>query len=262
MHLPACNIETRVDILHDFIRSNPLGVLTTAIDSSVYKRLQSSHIPWILDSHVDAKGKISGVLRGHVAKQNPQAKSMMESLQLNTTAGAENVLAEDVLVLFNGPVHHYVTPHFYKETKPQTGKTVPTWDYEAVEVYGRARIYCDSKSSQTQEFLMSQLHDLSHFAETTIMGYGKDDASREWRVSDAPETYIALLAKNIIGIEIEMTSIEGRFKWSQEKRAGDRVGVMNGLGAIPGLGESLSARVRDMSEQYDQRQAFRGIEKA
>lgn len=76
-----------------------------------------------------------GRLRGHIARQNPQSKAIIEYLNAESsdvTSSPKTHLEEDVLVIFNGPVHHYVTPKFYTETKPTSGKVVPTWDYEAV----------------------------------------------------------------------------------------------------------------------------------
>lgn len=121
------------------------------------------------------------------------------------------ILQREVMILFNSPVHHYVTPKFYTETKPSTGKVVPTWNYAAVEAYGTATIYVDHKAPESIEFLGKQIRDLSYRAETGIMG------NREpWSVEEAPEKYIELLKKNIMGIEIEVKRLGGKFKMSQE----------------------------------------------
>lgn len=229
MHLPAVNVEKRPDVLHEFIRQNPLGILTTAIESESHPFLQSSHIPWLVDPKFEDNTSGLGRLRGHIARQNPQTKAIIESCTLASKELSPNVLERDVLVIFNGPVHHYVTPKFYKQTKPDSGKVVPTWDYEAVEVHGKAKVYYDTKSANFGQFLLTQLSDLSEHMETSIMGYGKTSETHPWKVTDAPERYIELLTKNIIGIEIEITSISGRFKWSQEKPVGDRDGVIEGF---------------------------------
>jgi transcriptional regulator len=330
MHIPAHNAETRPEALHAFIRANPLGVLTTAIPSSTYPLLQASHIPWVLDSdsrdshcshHEEPNShghrQPLGRLRGHIARQNPQAKAIIESLTSSTTStsgpsggingpqGSPLPLGEreEVLILFNGPLHHYVTPHFYTSTKPATGRVVPTWNYEAVEVYGRARIFADSKSEESAAFLTKQLHDLSHQSEVAIMGYvsrepepepragdaeehhaeasseardpaaaGKDSqgdsqgwpaapaAKKEWRVSDAPDRYIELMMKNIIGIEVEITRIAGRFKWSQEKPVGDRTGVLEGFREMGkgDVGAGLAGKVGEWAERFDAGREKRG----
>ncbi|WP_254554525.1 FMN-binding negative transcriptional regulator, partial [Salmonella enterica] len=82
-------------------------------------------------------------------------------------------------------------PKFYTETKPTTAKVVPTWNYAAVQAYGRARIFYESKTPETQNFLGKQIDDLSRHGETAIMGYtGKGDRPGPWKVTDAPERYI------------------------------------------------------------------------
>ncbi|KFY28459.1 hypothetical protein V493_02923 [Pseudogymnoascus sp. VKM F-4281 (FW-2241)] len=260
MHLPADNAEYRMPVLRKFIQENPLGILTTAIRSTSHPFLQLSHIPWIVDGDDEDSEAGLGRLRGHIARQNPQAKAMIESLtpelsetgitpELSETgipAPLKTHLEEDVLVLFNGPVHHYVTPQFYTETKPTSGKVVPTWDYEAVEVYGTARIYFDTRSEEFGDFLTQQLSDLSQHSETSIMGYGKDSKSNPWEVTDAPSRYIDLLKKNIIGIEVEVKSMAGRFKLSQEKKKGDRDGVIKGFQRME---SAVGAQMADIIEQ-------------
>jgi transcriptional regulator len=251
MHLPAFNVERSPAALHQFIRQNPLGIFTTSIRSETHPLLQSSHIPWVVDSEFDGNTHGLGRLRGHIARQNPQAKAIIESVSASSS-GSLPQLIDDVLVIFNGPVHHYVTPQFYTETKPSTGKVVPTWDYEAVQVYGKARIYFDTKSAYLGSFLTTQLHDLSQHSETSIMGYGKDENSHPWKVTDAPERYIQLMMKNIIGVEIEITSMAGRFKWSQEKPLGDRNGVINGFNDMQGvLGAQLAEKVAQRGAMFD-----------
>lgn len=229
MHIPAATAVLRKPVLRNFIRDNPLGILTTAIHSPSYPFLQSSHIPWLIDVEDEESETELGKLRGHMARQNPQTKAIIESLTSESSEAPKACLEDDVLVLFNGPVHHYITPHFYTDTKPATGKVVPTWDYEAVEVYGKARVYFDASSEQFGEFLTRQLSDLSQLAETSIMGYGNGTKPEPWKDSDAPTPYLDIMKKNIVGIEIEIKSIAGRFKMSQEKPKGDRSGVINGF---------------------------------
>lgn len=171
-----------------------------------------------------------GVLRGHMARQNPQAKAMVDSATSDTapraTGGVQ--LKDEVLVLFTGPVHHYVTPKFYTDTKPATGKVVPTWNYAAVQAYGRATVYFDSGAEST-EYLSHQIRDLSQHAETVVMGYTEGEKKGPWKVSDAPDQYIAIMQKAIIGIKIDITRLEGKFKMSQEMGEKDRAGVINGF---------------------------------
>ncbi|RDW72858.1 negative transcriptional regulator-like protein [Coleophoma cylindrospora] len=256
MHLPSVNVERRPEVLHKFIRANPLGILTTAIRSDSHPLIQSSHIPWVLDSSFEGSTSGLGRLRGHIARQNPQAKAIMDECAASPTASTPAYLVDDVQVLFNGPVHHYVTPKFYTQTKPATGKVVPTWDYEAVEVHGKAKVYVDGKAAASGAFLKEQLHDLSMQMETEVMGYGEMTSVTPWKVADAPEPYIELLSKNIIGIEIEITSLAGRFKWSQEKPVGDRTGVIEGFKALDTPdGVQLAEKVMERAALFDAEKA-------
>ncbi|KAI4767673.1 hypothetical protein E4T52_17182 [Aureobasidium sp. EXF-3400] len=181
-----------------------------------------------------------GILRGHLARANPHSKALIEALSFNPA----NELGEEVMVLFNHPVQHYVTPRFYTETKPKTGKVVPTWNYAAVQVYGKAKIYCDAKSEETGHFLSKQIHDLSQHAERDFMHHtGAEGNPEAWKVSDAPEQYIRLLQKGIIGIEITIERLEGKFKMSQELNERDRNGVVEGFQAIDSPSASEVAKM-------------------
>lgn len=139
----------------------------------------------------------------------------------------KTTLEEEVMILFNGPAHHYVTPKFYTETKPSTGKVVSTWNYSAVQVYGTATVYYDTAAP---EFLTKQLDDLAVLTEEKIMGYtGEKGKKAPWTVKEAPENYISLLKKAIVGVEIEITRMAGKFKMSQELAEGDRDGAIRGF---------------------------------
>ena len=116
-----------------------------------------------------------------------------------------------------------MTPKFYTETKPATGKVVPTWNYSAVQAYGKATVFFDHGVESTK-YLSRQIQDLSEHAETSVMGY-----TRPWKVSDTPDRYIALLQKNINGIQIEITSLGGKSKMSQEMSEKDCEGVIEGF---------------------------------
>ncbi|CAM1510794.1 Fc.00g083070.m01.CDS01 [Cosmosporella sp. VM-42] len=250
MYLRDVHAEKDIRVLHQLIRDNPLGLLTTAIDSDTYPFLQSSHIPFVIDIEDETSETELGRLRGHIARQNPQSKAMIESL--TSKPAEDNVLERDVLVMFNSPHHHYVTPKFYVETKPTTGKVVPTWNYAAVQAYGKAKIYFDTKSDETSNFLQSQMEALSHNSETREMGYTGGDTLTEWKVSDAPDRYVALLKKSVIGIEIRLEKLEGKFKMSQEMSKGDREGVIRGFERLPSdRAQELAKTVRERGEAQD-----------
>lgn len=158
-----------------------------------------------------------------------------------------------MLVLFTSTPNHYVTPKFYTETKPTTAKVVPTWNYKAVQAYCKATVYFDLKSDETGKWLDRQLHDLSHFAETTITDYtGKGDRPGPWKVADAPERYIELLKKNLIGVELVIKRLEGKVKMSQEMRLGDRIGVIQGFNRLDSdVGREMAAIVQEQSDKKE-----------
>lgn len=246
MYLRAVHAETSVATLRQLIRSNPLGVLTTAIASTRYPTILSSHIPWVLDVEDESNEIELGTLRGHLARANPQSKTMVDSLE-GASRPSGSCLEEEVLVLFTASTHHYITPKFYTETKPESGKVVPTWNYAAAQAYGKAKIYFDAKSPQSGAFLSQQIRDLSQHAETSVMRYdGKEGRQEAWEVSDAPDKYIELLQKAIIGIEIKLDRLEGKFKMSQESTYGDREGVIRGFEAIGSeVGDKMANLVKE-----------------
>lgn len=189
-----------------------------------------------------------------MARQNPQSKAIIESL--SSSDPAKRTLDEEILVVFTAIPQHYVTPKFYVETKPTTAKVVPTWNYAAVQAYGRATIYFDSHAEETSEFLSKQIDALSRHTETSVMDYtGKEDRPGPWKVSDTPERYIELMKKNIIGIEIEITKLEGKFKMSQEMRKGDRDGVVEGFKKLGSdVGDAMACLVRERSNLKEARE--------
>ncbi|UKZ52623.1 hypothetical protein TrVGV298_006404 [Trichoderma virens] len=233
MYIRAAHDDATIPMLRQLIRDNPLGTLVTAIRSKSHPLILSSHIPFVLD----------------IQNEDDEAE-----LGSQYEAAPENVLEDEIMVLFTTSAHHYVTPKFYVESKPSTGKVVPTWNYAAAQVYGRARIYFDSKSDETSSFLSRQIDDLSELAEVSLMGHDGIDARPEaWKVADAPESYIKLMQKNIIGIEITIERLEGKFKMSQDKRPGDINGVINGF---KNLGSDIGTQ---MAELVEERALLRGL---
>jgi transcriptional regulator len=245
MYLRSVHAETDKPSLYRFIEENPLGLLTTALDSKIFQFLQSSHIPWVLDTPDSNDETKLGILRGHIARANPQAKSLIEAAKEardgHTNPDDSYSFTRDVLVMFNGPAHHYVTPKFYTETKPASGKVVPTWNYSAVQVYGRATIFYETDADSTHTFLNTQIRDLTNHNEVETMG----NKEKPWVVEDAPESYVELLKKAILGIQIEISDIGGKWKMSQELPAGDREGVIIGFAKLnTDLGKEMSETVK------------------
>ncbi|KAJ7898433.1 transcriptional regulator [Mycena leptocephala] len=221
MYLRAAHAELHIPTLRDFIKKNPLGIFTTAIAHPAYPLIQCSHIPFILD--VDDSSETELGCYGSYGPCQPARQSTHGHRQ----ADPGSPLKEEVMILFNGP-HHYTTPKFYTATKPTTGKVVPTWNYAAVQAYGEVTIHLDTDpASDSAAFLRKQVHDLSVHAETEVMGY-----PRAWTPADAPDSYIALMAKAIVAVEIKITRLEGKFKMSQELGVEDRKGVVSGFTAL------------------------------
>lgn len=184
-------------------------------------------------------------MRGHIARANPQAKAFIETAKAapesDINPDGSYSITRNVLVTFNGPAHHYVTPKFYTETKPATDKVVPTWNYSAVQVYGRATVFYDPKAESTHTFLDKQIRDLTGHSEVDIMGHKE----KPWVVEDAPEPYIKVLKSAILGIQVEISVIGGKWKMSQELSAGDQEGVANGFANLnTELGMEMAKTVR------------------
>ncbi|KAJ8081073.1 hypothetical protein PM082_017914 [Marasmius tenuissimus] len=256
MYLRAVHAVEDLLTLRAFIRANPLGIITTAIESQKYPFLQSSHIPFFLDIKDESSPTELGILRGHMARANPQSKALIDHFTSGSSPSPAT-LSQDVLILFNSPNHHYVPPAFYRETKPTTGKVVPTWNYAAAQVYGKLKVYYDSKAASTDDFLTSHTAELTRFSERELMGHGTERSEmREWEVDDSPRPYVEQLKKAIIGIEIEITSLGGKWKMSQEMSKGDRQGVIDGFrGLDTPVGKEVAAMVEERSAKKEAAEA-------
>lgn len=205
MYIPATNAEHRLDVMQDFIESRPLGALVTASADGMF----ATHLPLVLDR---ARGT-HGTLQGHLARANPHHR-------------LPSITAE-AMVIFTGP-DAYVTPSWYP-SKAEHGKTVPTWNYVAVHAYGALRWIEDPT------WLLAHLESLT----------GRHEHGREhpWAVSDAPEDYVAQQLRAIVGLELEITRLEGKWKMSQNRNAADIEGVVRGLGASSDPLERTVARL-------------------
>ncbi|KAF8828986.1 hypothetical protein HHX47_DHR3000911 [Lentinula edodes] len=264
MYLRPIHTSHSIPTLHSFIRENPLGIFTTALHAPPHAFIQASHIPWVLDVDVDDPGDL-GRLRGHIARAGPQAKAIIHNLNLSnsisnsisdppTPSSTPSILGSQIMILFNTPHQHYISPRFYTSTKPTTGKVVPTWNYAAVQVYGEARVYYHLDDEETSTFLDAQVRDLTDQEEGKMisrlrlgLGEGTGEGER-WKISDAPASYVNTLKKGIIGIEVRIQSIAGKYKMSQEMGSGDREGVVQGLGGLGELGELGEERAVKVAE--------------
>jgi len=193
MYEPPLFQEIRPDVLRGLITAHPLGMLISNGSEGPVANL----LPFLLDADVPPNGR----LRAHLARANPQWRLLAD----NPTS--------PVLVVFQG-VDSYVTPSWY-ETKRETGKVVPTWNYAMVQVRGMVRVIED------QDWLAQQITELTASQE------GRREAP--WAVTDAPASFIQSQIKGIVGLEIEITDMRGKWKVSQNRPVADRVGVARGM---------------------------------
>jgi transcriptional regulator len=204
MYQPPAFREDRIEVQHALIRAHPLGLLITAGPGG----LMANAVPFL----VYPEGSGCGTLRAHVSRGNPQWREL--------------TAVEECLVVFQGR-QKYITPSWYA-TKRETGKVVPTWNYVMVQAAGRPRVIEDP------EWLRAQIGELTRTHEGL--------RSAPWAVSDAPADFIGMQIKAIVGVEIEIARICGKWKVSQNRPAADREGVIEGLTAE---GEAMAL---DMAE--------------
>lgn len=193
MYVPNHFKEDRVAELHAAIRRIGIGTLITQGADG----MEASHIPML----IDPEPAPHGTLRGHIARGNGQWK--------RATAGGE------ALVTFLGP-DAYTTPNWFP-SKRETGKVVPTWNYIAIHASGPLRFFEDKAPLLDIVTRLTDLHE------------GRRAAP--WAVTDAPPDYIETMLKAIVGFELPIARLEGKWKLSQNKPAADVAGVRDGLAA-------------------------------
>ncbi len=215
MYTPATFREERLDVLHGLIDAHPLGALVRHGKDG----LCADHLPFEIAAPTpDAP---FGILRAHVARANPVWRA----------AGA------DCMVIFQGP-HAYITPAWYAE-KQRSGKEVPTFNYAVVHAHGPLRAIDDAA------WLLGLVERLTARHEA--------DQAAPWRVSDAPADYIDKLLKAIVGIEIALTRITGKWKLGQNRTQEDQATMARELtaaaqpGAAQALGALIAANVKPAS---------------
>jgi transcriptional regulator len=193
VYIPPSFAEHDVEVMHAFIDAHPLGALVTASPSGLF----ATHLPLVLDRERGAYG----TLQGHVARANPHHELAEE--------GAE------ALVLFTG-ADSYVTPSMYA-SKARHGKVVPTWNYVAVHAHGTLRYVNDPAALRRHLEQLTAHHEAPR--------------PRPWSIADTPDGYVDKLLGAIVGVEIEITRLDGKWKMSQNRPAEDIDGVIEGLGA-------------------------------
>lgn len=193
---------------HALIRDNPLGLLIVRARGG----LSADPIPFVLDAD---RGSL-GTLRCHVARANPVWR--------------DHEPEADALVVFSA-ADRYITPSWYG-TKRETGKVVPTWNYATVHAYGRIVVRDDAAWIADQVASLTDVHEARR--------------PTPWAVTDAPESFVAAQMRGIVGLEIEIARIEGKWKVSQNRPEGDRRGVADGIDAENGAeaADPMAALVR------------------
>jgi transcriptional regulator len=193
MYEPPLHRQDDPAALHDLIRRHPLGLIV----SHGPQGLLANAIPFLLDPAAGPRGTLSA----HMARANGQWRDLAQ--------------ADEALVVFQG-TDHYISPSWYA-TKRETGKVVPTWNYVIVQARGRPRVIEGEAWLRRQIAALTQAHEGGRPA--------------PWAVSDAPDDFIAAQARQIVGLEIEIADIRGKWKASQNRNAADRAGVIAGLQA-------------------------------
>lgn len=200
MYLPGHFAETRVDALHRLITEQPLGALVHRGPGG----LDANHVPFLLDPARPPHG----TLLAHVARANPLWQEVDDG--------------DPVLVIFRA-ADAYISPNWYP-SKPETHRHVPTWNYQAVHVHGTLHLHHD------EAFLRGVVGRLTHDHER------RSAQPRPWKMSDAPRDYLQQMLGAIVGIEVRVTRLEGKWKLGQNREARDRLGAADGLarlGAVP-----------------------------
>jgi transcriptional regulator len=190
VYRPAHFAEDRLEVLHGVIRARPLATLVTSRGAT----FEADHVPMLLDANAGA----FGTLRGHVARAN----------DLWRTAAP----ASDALAIFHAD-EFYVSPAWYP-AKREHGRVVPTWNYVVVHARGPLRFIEDRDWLRALVTALTETHEARR--------------AEPWRVSDAPADYVAALLRAIVGFEIPLSALTGKWKMSQNRSAADRAGVAAG----------------------------------
>lgn len=191
MYVPSHFSVSDEQALYRLIREHPLGILVTQGRAG----LDANHVPFELDTTAGERG----VLRAHVARANPLWKAVQNG--------------EEVLVIFRAE-DAYVTPNWYP-SKHEFHKQVPTWNYRIAHACGRISIREDEAFLRALVGRLTLVHEAAQPA--------------PWRMSDAPEDYIEAMLKAIVGLEIAITRLTGKFKLSQNRELRDRLSLGEAL---------------------------------
>ncbi|MBF6615822.1 FMN-binding negative transcriptional regulator [Pollutimonas thiosulfatoxidans] len=193
MYLPSAFEETRPEVLHALMREHPLGALVTQGPAG----LDANHLPFELDT---SRGT-HGTLTGHVARANPLWREVADG--------------DEVLVIFKGG-DAYVSPNWYP-SKHESHQQVPTWNYCVVHAHGHIKIRDDEKFVRGVVARLTRTHEK------------QAEPDSPWKMTDSSPDYIARMLGAIVGIEIDITRLLGKFKLSQNREQRDADGVVQAL---------------------------------
>jgi transcriptional regulator len=193
MYRPPHFREDDPERLDAFVSAHPLATLVAHVAGG----LVANHVPLLMVR--DEAGR--RVLRGHVARANELWRAL--------SADAP------VLAIFQG-AESYVTPAWYA-AKAATGEVVPTWNYAVVHAHGTIRFFDE--------------RDRLHALVSSLTDEHERPRTQPWAVDDAPTPYVDRMLSAIVGLEIEVTRYEGKFKASQNRTAEDRARIASGLEA-------------------------------
>ena len=193
MYLPKHFSVEDPALLAQLIAEYPLATIVGSLDD----QFEINHLPLMLSAD---KTK----LYGHIARVNPLVK----------VAGSNKT---SVTAIFNGP-QAYVTPAWYP-SKKESGKVVPTWNYAVVHAQGNLKLIEDPQWLRNHVAQMTNIHEPTY--------------QSNWKLDDAPEEYVQMMLKAIIGIEIEVKSLVGKFKLSQNRPAEDYAAVVETIEKSP-----------------------------
>lgn len=195
MYLPEAFKEQRPEALHALMRAHPLGTLVTRGPDG----LDANHIPFELD----ATAGPNGLLRAHVARANPVWQQAGDT---------------EVLVIFQA-ADGYISPNWYP-SKPEHHRHVPTWNYAVVHAHGVLRVRDDERFLRGLVARLTREHE------------ARSQQEKPWKMGDAPADYIDGLLKVIVGLEIQITRLVGKYKLGQNREERDRLGAAAGLAAL------------------------------
>jgi transcriptional regulator len=191
MYVPEYYQESRAERLHALIAQYPLGVLVTNGPGG----LDANHLPFELNTRDGALG----VLHSHVARANPVWRELASG--------------DEVLVVFRGP-HAYISPSSFP-SKHEHHRSVPTWNYMVVHAHGRVTAHDDERYVRGVVARLTKRHEATQ--------------SNPWRMSDSSEAFIKEMLASIVGLEVEITRLVGKFKLSQNRERRDIVGAATAL---------------------------------